>query len=326
MTEAVTPDGDRWQYTYDPLGRRISKHRLAKDGSTGERTEFTWDDTRLAEQRAANGKFTTWDHAPGTHRPLTQTDHQPLVREPGASLLAKLSPDTGADHGTRFHAVITDAVGTPTELVTLGGELAWQRRTTLWGVDFPTFTDATSVDCPLRFPGQYADPETSLNYNHFRYYDPENARYISVDPLGLEPAPNPNAYIRHPGTWSDPLGLACCDLHDLGGGWYRSPEGLDYGPGSPEGHRITHVMQHTQENPAKPAHGVFDTGSKGVLETIDEAWGKRATAVSVNPQGARTTYIIPMGRQVGFNPGDEYISITVEHGNEVITAFPRSWN
>lgn len=85
-------------------------------------------------------------------------------------------------------------------------------------------------------------------------------------------------------------------------------------------------MQHTQENPAKPAHGVFDTGSKGVLETIDEAWGKRATAVSVNPQGARTTYIIPMGRQVGFNPGDEYISITVEHGNEVITAFPRSWN
>ncbi|MEU7411471.1 MULTISPECIES: hypothetical protein [Streptomyces] len=85
-------------------------------------------------------------------------------------------------------------------------------------------------------------------------------------------------------------------------------------------------MQHTRENPAKPAQGVFDTGNQGVLETVDEAWSRRAMAVSVNQQGARTTYIIPMGRQVGYNAGEEHISITVEHGNEVITAFPRSWN
>ncbi|MFF3196634.1 hypothetical protein [Streptomyces misionensis] len=85
-------------------------------------------------------------------------------------------------------------------------------------------------------------------------------------------------------------------------------------------------MQHTRENPAKPAHGVFDTGNQGVLETVDEAWSRRAMAVSVNEQGARTTYIIPMDRQVGYNAGEKYISITVEHGNEVITAFPRSWN
>ncbi|GAA2778493.1 hypothetical protein GCM10010521_66880 [Streptomyces rameus] len=101
---------------------------------------------------------------------------------------------------------------------------------------------------------------------------------------------------------------------------------MDYGPGSAEGHRITHLMQHTRENPAKPAQGVFDTGNQGVLETVDEAWSRRAMAVSVNQQGARTTYIIPMGRQVGYNAGEEHISITVEHGNEVITAFPRSWN
>ncbi|MFH9822732.1 hypothetical protein [Streptomyces bobili] len=33
---------------------------------------------------------------------------------------------------------------------------------------------------PLRFPGQY--------------YDPETGRYTSPDPLGLGPAPNPVAY------------------------------------------------------------------------------------------------------------------------------------
>lgn len=326
LTEAVTPDGDCWRYAYDPLGRRISKHRRTADGSVAERTDFVWDDIRLAEQATPDGRVTTWDYAPGTHRPLTQTDHKPLPREQGASLLAKLTQDTATDFSTHFYAVITDGLGTPAELVTLDGELAWHRRTTLWGTSRPTATDTTAADCPLRFPGQYADSETGLNYNYFRYYDPETARYISPDPLGLKPAPNPNSYVRNPSTWSDPLGLAGCDLQDLGGGWYRSQEGLDYGPGSAEGHRITHVMQHTQENPAKANHGVFDTGSKGVLETVDEAWRRRATAVSVNEQGARTTYIIPMENQVGFNSGENYISITVEHGNEVITAFPRSWN
>ncbi len=210
LTEAVTPDGKRWQYAYDPLGRRISKQHLADNGSTADRTDFTWDDTRLAEQRTSDGQVTTWDYAPGTHRPLTQTDRKPLVREPGTSLLVKLAQDTLTGNGPHFHAVITDTVGTPTELVTPDGELAWQRRTTLWGTNFPAATDTTSVDCPLRFPGQYADRETGLNYNYFRYYDPETARYISADPLGLAPAPNHYAYVASPFTEVDPLGLASC--------------------------------------------------------------------------------------------------------------------
>ncbi|MGW1182636.1 RHS repeat-associated core domain-containing protein [Streptomyces drozdowiczii] len=210
LTEAVTPDGDRWRYAYDPLGRRVSKHRVTEDGSAADRTEFTWDDLRLAERTRPDGRVTTWDYAPGTHSVLTQTDHKPLPTEKGASLLAQLALDASTDFSTRFHAVVTDTLGTPAELVTPDGELTWQRRTTLWGTDFPAATDTTSVDCPIRFPGQYADPETGLNYNHFRYYDPETARYLSPDPLGLEPAPNPAAYVPNPHVWSDPLGLEGC--------------------------------------------------------------------------------------------------------------------
>ncbi len=35
---------------------------------------------------------------------------------------------------------------------------------------------------PLRFPGQYNDPETGLHYNHHRYYDPVTGRYLTPDP------------------------------------------------------------------------------------------------------------------------------------------------
>lgn len=234
LTGTVTPDGEHWRYIYDPLGRRTAKLRLADDGSVAERTDFAWDDTRLAEQRGPDGRVTTWDYAPGTHRPLTQTDYKPLVREPGASLLSKLAEDTSGDYGTRFHAVITDAVGTPAELVSPDGELAWQRRTTLWGTGLPAPTDSVSVDCPLRFPGQYADAETGLNYNHFRYYDPETARYLSPDPLGLTPAPNPTTYTHNPHSWSDPLGLAPYDNRVL--------QGVDHQLREAEGGKANHYL------------------------------------------------------------------------------------
>ena len=99
-------------------------------------------------------------------------------------------------------------MGSPTELIDERGEVAWRTRRTVWGTTTWN-TDATAYT-PLRFPGQYFDPETGLHYNHFRHYDPDSARYLSPDPLGLAPAPNPASYVSNPYTVSDPLGLAPC--------------------------------------------------------------------------------------------------------------------
>ncbi|WP_228473034.1 DUF6531 domain-containing protein [Streptomyces cyaneochromogenes] len=187
LTQVVTPDGTTWRYRYDPLGRRITKQRIATDGETvAEQVDFAWDGTTLTEQTTHTpgtpqpAITLTWDHQ-GLH-PLTQTERKTLADAPQDEI------------DQRFYAIVTDLVGTPTELVDEHGHIAWRTHTTLWGTT--TWNRTATAHTPLRFPGQY--------------HDPENARYVSHDPLGLTPADNPTTYVHNPHTWTDPLGLSPC--------------------------------------------------------------------------------------------------------------------
>ncbi|MCU7365886.1 HNH endonuclease [Pantoea stewartii] len=60
----------------------------------------------------------------------------------------------------------------------------------------------------MRYAGQYADSETGLHYNLFRYYDPQVGRFTVQDPIGLLGGWNLYQYARNPLGWIDPLGLA----------------------------------------------------------------------------------------------------------------------
>ncbi|MGW9479544.1 DUF6531 domain-containing protein [Saccharomonospora azurea] len=198
LTGLRTSDGHQWRYRYDPLGRRIAKERLLADGSVAESVRFVWDGTTLIEQIHVDEhgitRSTTWERLPTEHTPVTQ-----LERGPG---------------GERFHSVVTDALGTPTALVDEAGALAWVGRRSVWGRVPPSPAAATSI--PLRFPGQYADEESGLHYNVFRYYDPVTARYLSQDPLGMEAGPNPTAYVTDPFSEFDALGLMNCSKNSSG--------------------------------------------------------------------------------------------------------------
>ncbi|WP_051809317.1 putative T7SS-secreted protein [Streptomyces sp. NRRL S-378] len=198
LAAVVTPDGTRWAYRYDALGRRVAKQRLVAGAGSEvlEETVFTWDGVSLCEQRTVGATGTpaamtlTWDR--DGHRPLTQTERlenaaQEVVDE-------------------RFFAIVTDLIGTPRELVGEDGKIAGRTRTTLWGAT--TWSRDATAHTPLRFPGQYFDAESGLHYNFFRTYDPETARYLTPDPLGLAPAPNPVAYVGNPLSRFDLLGLA----------------------------------------------------------------------------------------------------------------------
>ncbi|MEU8353411.1 RHS repeat-associated core domain-containing protein, partial [Streptomyces sp. NPDC048845] len=212
LTHVVTPDGTRWRYRYDPLGRRIAKQRLTNTGDIAEQVDFTWDGTTLAEQTTTtpdhpNQITLTWDY--NGLQPLAQTER-----------LTNTTDQQEIDR--RFFAIVTDLVGTPTELVDETGNITWHSRTTLWGTT--TWARTSTAHTPLRFPGQYHDPETGLHYNYFRYYDAEIARYVSQDPLGLIAAPNPVTYVPNPTGWTDALGLSpYSDSISI----YRTPKAAD---------------------------------------------------------------------------------------------------
>ncbi|OXM59823.1 RHS repeat-associated core domain-containing protein [Amycolatopsis vastitatis] len=230
LTTVGTPDGDRWVYHYDALGRRIAKLRFDRGGRLAERIGFTWDGTDLAEENHA-GLTVGWDTEPGAGRPIAQTERRRT--------------------GERFHAVVTDLVGTPSELVDEAGDVAWHPRATLWG---QVADEPARAWTPLRFPGQYHDRETGLHYNFHRYYDPETGRYLSHDPLGLGPAPDSLAYVANPTHRIDPLGLTGvtpCQASGSGGG--KRPPGSNPGllPGS------------SGPQPPKRAKTSYDDGTHG---------------------------------------------------------------
>jgi RHS repeat-associated protein len=211
LTVVTTPDGHEWRYRYDPLGRRIGKRRMDQSGALLAETRFVWEGSRLAEQQEFDASSdrvtaTVWDYRARSGHPLAQTFRSWLRDAPSEVI------------DSRFHAVITDLVGTPTELIAPDGRIAWHQTTNLWG-NRVAVTAEEGVDCPLRFPGQYHDPETGLHYNFHRYYDPETARYLTPDPLGLPPAPNNYTYVANPLIVSDPLGL---DQHRGSDGRYAS--------------------------------------------------------------------------------------------------------
>ncbi len=76
----------------------------------------------------------------------------------------------------------TDHLGTPQKMTDSSG-------TVVWSADYKPFGEATitvsTITNNLKFPGQYYDAETGLNYNLNRDYNQVIGRYIESDPLSF---------------------------------------------------------------------------------------------------------------------------------------------
>ncbi len=108
-----------------------------------------------------------------------------------------------------------DHLDTPRVIVDRGGAVRWRWLADPFGTaapELPAFT------FNLRGPGQYADKETGLVFNHARDYDPRLGRYIESDPSGLEGGPNTYAFVfNDPLRFTDPTGLMGNGAAGLGG-------------------------------------------------------------------------------------------------------------
>jgi RHS repeat-associated protein len=176
------PDGTEWHYRYDALSRRVEKR------GPNTHIEYTWDgDVILYEKHHAeteqNSQTHQWEYHPNDFSPLYKLENR----------------------AAQYYS-LNDQIGTPLELIDKTGEQVWSERLqTFGGVKA---TETCQIECPIRFQGQWADEESGLYYNRFRYYDAESGRYISSDPIGLLGGLRLYAYVRNPNGWVDPLGLS----------------------------------------------------------------------------------------------------------------------
>jgi hypothetical protein len=98
-------------------------------------------------------------------------------------------------------------------------------------------------------------------------------------------------------------------LKDLGRNRFESPEGLVYGPGSEEGHRLKHIERHLEDQPSRPGpHGVFDGDMKEFLVAIDRAFAmanKGAKGSSKKEDDGAVVYEATFEKPIGFLGGSD---------------------
>ena len=106
--------------------------------------------------------------------------------------------------GNKYYSILADHLGTPIEMYQDDGSLFWERQLNANG---KTIKETQQGSCPFLFQGQYYDAEIELAYNRFRYYDVEDGRYISQDPIGLAGGLLFYGYVHDTNGWVDIFGL-----------------------------------------------------------------------------------------------------------------------
>ncbi|HGB7107148.1 TPA: RHS repeat-associated core domain-containing protein, partial [Salmonella enterica subsp. enterica serovar Enteritidis] len=111
-----------------------------------------------------------------------------------------------AEPERKIHLYHCDHRGLPVALINSEGAREWSAEYDVWG-NRQKEENPQQLEQLLRLPGQQYDEETGLYYNRYRYYNPEQGRYITQDPIGLRGGWNLYAYPLNPVSGTDPLGL-----------------------------------------------------------------------------------------------------------------------
>ena len=259
--EGTGPEGRfTAHYHYDVLGRRTRKTVTTQRGTA--ETRFLWQGYRLLQEQQQSGQCQTYIYDPNeAYSPLARVDH--------------LAEDKQGD----IYWFSTDLNGAPLDMTDEQGRLRWSGHYGSFGEvarqteGFHRLTKQTALaHQPLRYAGQYADSETGLHYNLFRYYDPHIGRFTVQDPIGLEGGWNLYQYAPNPLGWIDPYGLYKGE-GDRGLGKYHvfhehTLDPSEYGLSDPEHFRRGNqsVYERMQREPAFKQE--MQTKYPGVVEHV----------------------------------------------------------
>ena len=231
------PNGKVVSFEYDALGRRTLKefrgirYRYAWDGNVllHEWNYHSW--TKPIRKKDKYGRYsysspepltnvTTWVYDGQSHTPVAKFTEEDC------------------------YSIVQDHLGTPTQAFDSRGNKVWDCVLDIYGDIQMIEGDRDFI--PFRFQGQYADVETGLYYNRFRYYSPELGNYISQDPIRMA-GNNPTlyGYVKDSNSWIDVWGLDIIRLRH-----YTSNKGL-------QGIKESMVIKAGDQN------AVFATRAKG---------------------------------------------------------------
>ncbi|MCC7542524.1 MAG: RHS domain-containing protein [Deltaproteobacteria bacterium] len=292
------PDGKHVENIYDGLGRRVTKKVKDGQGTTLRELRFVWDGDTVAHEISSDEEPSAWVFEPGHFAPL-----------------AKLQ-------GERSFAAVTDHLGTPEAFYDQAGVPAWKAQLDLYGV---CRAEVETTKQPWRWPGQYEDEETGLFYNRFRWYDPEDGRYVSCDPIGLDGGIQPYGYVPDPFCVADPYGL------DWNYRLVRNGRPYYVGHASDATTPAQVISRHAATPRGAPASGRRFVRGEDVFEQITPVGTGRSVARGIEELGMRDhgTFIGP--RHVPGDPaprvrGNNIRGIRPDNDNlETYLADARTW-
>jgi RHS repeat-associated protein len=208
LQKVILPDKNEVTFEYDALGRRIAKTY------NGHITRWVWD---------GNTPLHEWKYAI-ERKPVSIVDNLGEIgkdsNEPLENLLTWIFTEGSLKPAAKLsshsiQSIITNYLGTPVEMYDRKGHKTWEVEYDIYGKVRKQIA-GNSSDCPFRYQGQYADEESGLYYNRFRYFAPDDGIYISQDPIGLNGGINPYLFSCDTNTIIDLFGLVA--PNNLGGG------------------------------------------------------------------------------------------------------------
>lgn len=183
--------GNSTEYAYSGRGERV--HKVQDNSGTPVVDLYIYNETG----QMLHSLKQEWTGGSPAETPV---DYLFVDAIPVAQIRAKTLSYIEADHLGTPRVSATPATNDP--------EWSWDLLGDAFGAnEAVTAIGGGKVD--LRYPGQWFDGETGLNYSYFRDYDASIGRFIESDPSGMADGPDIFSYVSNsPLTYFDDKGLA----------------------------------------------------------------------------------------------------------------------